>query len=138
MEYLIGVLLALGVAGLATVIGLDRGRAFYPTVLMVIATYYVLFGVMGASRRVLEIEIAVATGFSLLAIVGFKNNLWLVAAALGGHGIFDLVHHVFISNPGVPQWWPGFCLAFDGIAAAWLAGRLMTRLNPSELDRTDR
>ena len=45
MEYLIGVLLALAVAGLATVVGLDRGRAFYPTVLIVIATYYVLFAV---------------------------------------------------------------------------------------------
>ena len=81
MEYLIGGLLALAVAGLATVIGLDRGHAFYPTVLIVIATYYVLFAVMGASGRILGMEIAVATGFSFLAIVGFKKNLWLVAAA---------------------------------------------------------
>jgi hypothetical protein len=138
MEYLIGGLLALAVAGLATVVGLDRGRAFYPTVLIVIATYYVLFAVMGASGRILGMEIAVATGFSLLAIVGFKKNLWLVAAALVGHGIFDFVHHLVIDNPGVPHWWPGFCLAYDGIAGAWLALRLMTRsVNPGELDRAD-
>jgi hypothetical protein len=78
MEYLIGVLLALAVAGFATVIGLDRGRAFYPTVLIVIATYYVLFAVMGASGRILGMEIAGAAGFSSLAIIGFKKNLWLV------------------------------------------------------------
>ena len=138
MEYLIGGLLALAVAGLATVIGLDRGRAFYPTVLIVVATYYVLFAVMGASGRILGTEIAVATGFSFLAIVGFKKNLWLVAAALVGHGIFDFVHHLVIDNPGVPHWWPGFCLAYDGIAGAWLALRLMTRsVNPGELDRAD-
>ena len=138
MEYLIGGLLALAVAGLATVVGLDRGRAFYPTLLIVIATYYVLFAVMGASGRVLGMEIAVATGFSLLAIVGFKKNLWLVAAALVGHGIFDFVHHLVIDNPGVPHWWPGFCLTVDGIVGAWLALRLMTRsVNPGELDRAD-
>jgi hypothetical protein len=139
MEYLIGGLLALAVAGLATVVGLDRGRAFYPTVLIVVATYYVLFAVMGASGRILGMEIAVATGFSLLAIVGFKMNLWLVAAALAGHGVFDFVHHLVIENPGVPHWWPGFCSAFDGIAGAWLALRLLTRsVNPGEPDRADR
>ena len=139
MEYLIGVLLALAVAGLATVIGLDCGRSFYPTVLMVIATYYVLFAVMGASGHVLGMEIAVATGFSSLAILGFKKNLWLVAAALAGHGVFDFLHDLVIEDPGVPHWWPGFCLAFDLILGAWLALRLMTRsFPPSELERADR
>ena len=109
MEYLIGVVLGLTVAGSAAVIGLDRGRVFYPTVLMVTATYYVLFAVMGASGRVLAIEIAVATGFLFLAILGFKKNLWLVVAAFVGHGVFDLVHRFVVENPGVPYWWPGFC-----------------------------
>jgi hypothetical protein len=39
MGYLIGLILSLAVAGSATVIGLDRERAFYPTVLIVIASY---------------------------------------------------------------------------------------------------
>jgi len=136
MEYLIGVILALAVAGFATAIGLDRGRAFYTTVLIVIASYYVLFAVMGASGRTLGTEIAVASGFSFLAILGFKRNFWLVAAAMAAHGVFDVVHHLLIENPAVPHWWPGFCLAFDGIAGAWLALRLMTRsMNPIEPDR---
>ena len=50
MQYLVGLILSLAVAGLATVIGFDRERAFYPTVLIVIASYYVLFAAMGASR----------------------------------------------------------------------------------------
>jgi hypothetical protein len=77
VEYLIGVILALAVAGLATPIGLDRGRAFYSTVLIDIASYYVLFAVMGASGRTLGMEIAVASGFSFIAILGFKRNFWL-------------------------------------------------------------
>jgi hypothetical protein len=73
---------------------------------------------------------------SLLAIVGFKKSLWFVAAALAGHGLFDLVHPLFIKNPGVPQWWPGFCVTFDAVAGAWLARRIITRsLKPTELDR---
>ncbi|HMK31143.1 MAG TPA: hypothetical protein VK473_15780 [Terriglobales bacterium] len=41
MEYLIGVILSLAVAVFAAVIGFDRESAFYPTVLIVIASYYV-------------------------------------------------------------------------------------------------
>ena len=127
MEYLIGLTLSLAVAGLAALIGFDRERAFYPTVLIVIASYYVLFAVMGASSRILCTEIALASGFFLFAVLGFKRNLWFVVAALLCHGVFDFVHYLFIENPGVPHWWPGFCLAFDGILGALLALRLMRR-----------
>jgi len=125
MEYFIGLILSLAVGVSATVIGLDRERAFYPTVLIVIASYYVLFAVMAASRRTLIVEIVVASGFLLFAVLGFKRNLWLVAAALVGHGVFDFVHRVFIQNPGVPPWWPGFCLAFDAFLGGLLAVRLI-------------
>jgi hypothetical protein len=125
MEYVIGLILAAAVAGSATVIGFDRERAFYPTVLIVIAFYYVLFAAMGASSRTLIIESAVASGFLLVAVLGFKRNLWFVVAALVGHGIFDFVHRRFIDNPGVPHWWPGFCLAFDAVLGAFLAVHLI-------------
>jgi hypothetical protein len=39
MEYLIGLTRSLGVAGSAAATGLDRERAFYPTALIVIASY---------------------------------------------------------------------------------------------------
>jgi hypothetical protein len=81
---------------------------------------------MGASGRALVVEIAAASGFVLFAILGFKRNLWFVVAAMVGHGVFDFVHHWFIENPGVPHWWPGFCLTFDVLVGAWLAVRLMT------------
>jgi hypothetical protein len=124
MEYLIGLVLAAAVAGSASVIGLDRERAFYPTVLMVIASYYVLFAAMAASRKTLLLEIVIASGFSAVAVVGFKKMFWLIPTALIGHGLFDSVHRFVIHNPGVPQWWPGFCLAFDLFAGAWLAMHL--------------
>jgi hypothetical protein len=128
MEYLIGLVLSLAVAGAATIIGFDRERAFYPTVLIVIASY-VLFALMGASERILVIELIVASGFLLAAVIGFKRSLWLVVAALVGHGVFDFIHGSFIENPGVPHWWSGFCLIFDVIVGTYLAVLLMTRPN---------
>ena len=127
MEYLIGVIVAVVVAGAGRIIGLDRGRSFYPTVLIGVAAYYVLFAAMGASETVLGIEIAIGLGFSLLAVLGFKGSMWLVAIGIAGHGVFDLFHHLLIDNRGVPVWWPGFCASVDLILGGWLAACLLKR-----------
>jgi hypothetical protein len=66
-------------------------------------------------------ESAVAGVFILLAVIGFKKSQWFLVVALAGHGVFDLMHHLLIDNPGVPDFWPGFCMAFDVVAAAYLA-----------------
>jgi hypothetical protein len=44
MPYVVGIVLSLGVALFARRVEFDRDRALYPTVLIVIASYYVLFG----------------------------------------------------------------------------------------------
>lgn len=124
MEYLIGLILTVTVVGFAAVSGFDRERVFYPTVLIVIASYYVLFAAEGASARTLLIEILVASCFLIAAVLGFKKSFWIVPVALAGHGVFDFFHRFFIDNPGVPRWWPGFCLASDVVFAMWLAVRL--------------
>jgi hypothetical protein len=118
---LVGTLLALAVGIFARRVGLDRDRAFYPTVAIVVASYYVLFAAMGASTHVLALEVLVGVGFIALAVVGFRSSLWLVVIALAAHGAFDLVHGKAIDNPGVPTWWPAFCLTYDVAAAAFLA-----------------
>jgi hypothetical protein len=117
----IGVSLALVVGVLFTTLRLDRDRAFYPIVTIVIASYYILFAVIGASTRTVVLESLAGAAFLLFAVYGFRSSLWLVVAALAAHGIFDLVHGSAISNPGVPTWWPEFCLAFDITAAMYLA-----------------
>lgn len=126
MALLVGVLLALGVGLMATAVGLDRDRAFYPTVTIVIAFLYALFAVMGASTQALLLELLVGSVFLAVAIAGFRSSLWAVAVALAAHGILDLTHDGVISNPGVPPWWPAFCLAYDVTAAAYLAWLLKT------------
>ena len=123
---LIGVLLALAVGVFATGVGLDRDRAFYPTVTIVIALLYALFAVMGESTDALARESLAGAVFIGLAVIGFKWSLWVAVAALAGHGAFDFIHAGLISNPGVPQWWPEFCGAYDVTAAAYLAWLLKT------------
>lgn len=125
MAYLIGIFLALGVAGFARGVGLDRDRAFYPTVMIVIASLYVLFAAIGDPAALLT-EGLVGLGFIGLAVAGFKKSGWLVVVALVGHGIFDWVHPHAITNAGVPAWWPAFCGAYDVTAGA-LLGVLFVR-----------
>jgi hypothetical protein len=93
---------------MATLVRLDRDRAFYPTVLVVIASYYALFAVMGGSSHALLLEGTAIIVFLAAAVVGFKRSLWLVVAALAAHGIFDGFHGRMIANPGVPLWWAQF------------------------------
>ena len=128
MEYLIGVVLATATCFFfGMLVGFDRERLFYPMMLPPIATYYILFAAMGSSTPALTIESLAAGIFLMVAVVGFKKNLWLIVAALAGHGVFDFFHHLIIQNPGVPVWWPGFCGSFDVFAGGFFAVLLMRR-----------
>jgi hypothetical protein len=121
VPFLIGVLLAASVGLCTTRIGMDRDRALYPTVTMVVASYYVLFAVMGATTQALALELLVCAIFVAAAVAGFKRSLWIVAVALAMHGVFDFTHGAFITNAGMPEWWPEFCAAYDVTAAAYMA-----------------
>jgi hypothetical protein len=132
MPLLVGVLLALAISGMATIVGFDRDRSFYPTVTMVVGSYYVLFAAMGGSPSALVMESIVGLAFVASAIVGFKTDLRVVAAALCAHGLFDLVHGRFIANEGVPSWWPMFCCGYDVVAGGYLALLLLrARIAPT-------
>ncbi|MEO6208752.1 MAG: hypothetical protein ABIQ10_01380 [Gemmatimonadaceae bacterium] len=122
--FVIGLVLSLAVCCFATIIRLDGDRAFFPTVLIVIAACYVLFAVIGGTPPTIIAESAMAAAFLFAATLGFRRNLWLVVAALAAHGVFDVLHGIVIANPGVPVWWPTFCLSYDLTAAAFLAWTL--------------
>lgn len=121
MALLVGALLAVAVGIFGTSLRLDRDRAFYPVVTIVIASYYALFALMGAPAQTLILELLVGAVFLACAAFGFRRSLWVVVVALSAHGIFDLTHDTFIRNAGVPVWWPEFCLTYDLTAAAYLA-----------------
>lgn len=127
MEYIVGLLLGLAVPLFARAVGFDRDRSFYTVVLVVTASYYDLFAVLGGSTHALVSELVATAAFIVLSAVGFRRNLWLVVVGLLAHGVFDIVHAGLIEDPGVPRWWPMFCLMFDIAAGAYLAWRLLQR-----------
>lgn len=134
MEYVVGALLGLGVCGLVSVAGFERDRAAYPIMLIVIASYYALFGVLGGDMQALGLEVAVSLAFVGLAIIGFRTNLWIVVVGLIGHAALDAVHGHVVANPGVPEWWPVFCGSIDAVAGLYLAWRLLAK----RIDGADR
>ena len=126
MGYATGLIAALLVSIFGRSAGLDRERAFYSTILVVVAHYYVLFAAVGDSMQALAIESIGLCLFAGVAVAGFRKHMWIVAAGLVGHGVFDVIHAQLIDNPGVPVWWPPFCMTFDvgaGLWVAWLTRR---------------
>jgi Lecithin retinol acyltransferase len=108
-------------------VGLDRDRAFYTTVTIVVASYHVLFAAMGGSGHTLILELIVMSGFVTAAVLGFRKSEWILVAALAGHGVFDALRGNAIENPGVPAWRPAFCGTYDVVAAACLGWILVHR-----------
>jgi hypothetical protein len=123
---IVGLVLPLVIGVFATLTGLDRDRAFYPVVMIVIALLYVLYAAIGGSNEALMVDGTVALVFIAAAVAGFRRSLWIVAAALAAHGVMDLFHDTFVDNPGVPAWWPAFCGAYDIVAAGYLGWLLKT------------
>jgi predicted MFS family arabinose efflux permease len=64
MPSVVGIVLSVGVAVFGRLVGFDRDRAFYPTLMIVIAAYYVLFAAMSGSVQTVLVESIVMTGFA--------------------------------------------------------------------------
>ena len=110
----------------AHAVGYDRDRAFYATVLTVVGMLYVLFAVMAGGQGLIP-EVAFFAVFAALAVVGFRWSLWIVAAGLALHGLFDFIRHSVFAAPGAPPWWPAFCGSYDVVAAIGLAALILIR-----------
>ena len=121
LAFLIGIACALAVGVYGTFTGLDRERAFYPTALVVIASYYILFAVTSGSLSALGPELVIFALFAAVAAWGFRRDLRVVIVGLVAHAVMDFFHGGIVVNPGVPSWWPAWCAAYDLAAPAYLA-----------------
>ena len=129
MEYIIGIVLGLAIAGSAKATKYDQDRSFYPVILIVIATYYVLFAVINESVGIIITELMIALAFMAMAIIGSRVSLRIVAIGLIAHGVFDLFHHRIVTYPEVPAWWPGFCAMVDVVLGLVVLAMAKTRSN---------
>lgn len=124
--YVVGLVLSIAVAVFARSVGFDHDRAFDPTVLIVVASYYVLFAAMIGSVDTVLCESILMALFVIAAAAGFKRSPWIVVCGLAAHGVQDAVHSRIVANAGVPAWWPAWCLA-DDVGAAGALAWIVTR-----------
>ncbi len=124
MPALIGLLLAVATIPGARLFGLDRNRAFYPRLLVLIGSLYVLFALMNGVPAIVAGEALMAVPFLVVAALGWRFNPWWIVGGLTAHGFFDAVHGHVITNGGVPSWWPAFCATYDIAAAIVLRATL--------------
>ena len=141
MEYFIGIVVAVAVLLYTKLVGFHRDRALYTVMVLVVASYYVLFAVISGSSEAIGWDTLIFSVFAFIAAIGFRTNLWLAAGALVGHGLLDFFHTGLIENSGVPAWWPMFCMTFDivaGLYLAWLLQRssVMARFAGSGPERS--
>ena len=80
MPYAIAIVLALLIAVVTRATGMDRERVLYPVILIVVGSYYALFATMGASTSSVVTETIGAVVFLAVAVIGYRVNLWIVAA----------------------------------------------------------
>jgi hypothetical protein len=113
-----GVACAVVIAASGRITGFDKERGFYPTVLIVIASYYLLFAVMANDAIALETLGLVA--FTVFAVFAAFKAYWLVGLGIVLHGLFDFLHPHVINNPGVPSWWAPFCAGVDVVLGLWV------------------
>ena len=121
---IVGVTVAVAVAVLARLTHFDRDKSFYPTVLIVIASYYIVFACAAGQAVVQEASVAIV--FSAAAVAAAMYWPMGVGVGILLHGVFDIFHNGVIDNLGVPPWWPAFCAAVDLTLGGWilLCGRM--------------
>lgn len=99
----------------------SRERRFYAVGLGVAAFIYLIFGMRAGSMGWLGIETAGVVLYGLLAWLGLVRSPWFLVAGWLLHVAWDVGLHA--TALFVPAPYPGWCLAFDVIVAAYLAVR---------------
>lgn len=117
--FIIGVVLTAMLLLISVMTGLARERGVYPVTLMAIALFYIVFAFEHGGPTEIIVQSMIGILFFLLAILGYKTSLYIVAAGLIMHGLFDMAYSGVASNPS-PEWWAPLCLAIDVVLGVFL------------------
>jgi len=123
MPLLAGVGLGGVTVALMAIGGVMNQRGTWATTMVAIASFYVVFAIQTGDKLEIVVHTGLAAGFVALAIIGARASSWILAAALLGHGIFDVLAGSVFANPA-PGWWGPFCLGIDVVLALALAAIL--------------
>jgi hypothetical protein len=91
--------------------------AFHSITLAVIGAIYVGFAFSDGRLSIVIVELAAATVFIVLALLGLWQAPAFVAVGLILHGVWDLAHRPRAITTTLPSWYPPFCAAYDFVFA---------------------
>jgi hypothetical protein len=128
-EALAGV--AVGVLTILAARTIRGERSLYSLGLLTLPSLYAFFALRVGQQSVGIEEMMyglpfIAAGL-LFALVSVRLSAIIVGTFWILHAVYDLTHNYFLTNPGVPDWYPVFCFAVDvvvGVYVLWLSSRI--------------
>lgn len=130
---MIGALVGIAVGVLTIVLArMIRGqRWLYSLGLLTLPSLYAFFAVQAGERAVGVKEMIYGAPFVVVglvfAFVSVRQSAVVVGAFWILHGLYDLTHSQFVTNAGVPGWYPVFCFSVDVVIGGyllWLSRRI--------------
>jgi hypothetical protein len=129
IEALIGV--AVGVLTIVLARILRGQRWLYSLGLLTLPSLYAFFALQAGEQAAGVKEMIYGVPFVVaglvFAFVSVRQSAVVVGAFWILHGLYDLTHSQFITNAGVPGWYPVFCFSVDVVIGAyllWLSRRI--------------
>lgn len=103
----------------------------YSLGLLTLPGLYAFFALQAGEQAVGAKEMIYGAPFVVVglvfAFVSVRQSAVVVGAFWMLHGLYDLTHDHFITNAGVPVWYPVFCFSVDVVVGAyllWLSRRI--------------
>ena len=128
LPILIGIFSCVIMILVARQLGPKREMRIYAVGLVVAALIYVGFAIAGdATLSWLVLESGGLVLFTLIALYGLRVSAWALVQGWAAHAVWDVLLHQVMEVGFVPKWYPGFCLGFDLLLAAYIALRLRGR-----------
>jgi hypothetical protein len=122
----IGALIGAAV-GVLTIVSarLIRGeRWLYSLGLLTLPSLYAFFALQAGEQAVAVKEMIYGLPYVVaglvFAFVSVRQSAVVVGIFWLLHGLYDLVHSQFITNTGVPGWYPIFCFVVDAVVGSYL------------------
>jgi len=129
IEALVGV--ALGVLTIFAARIIRGQRWLYSLGLLTLPSLYAFFALRAGDQAVGIKEMIFGLPYLIaglvFAFVSVRQSAIVVGAFWILHGVYDLTHNQFITNAGVPGWYPVFCFSVDVVIGAyllWLSNRI--------------
>jgi hypothetical protein len=122
---------ALGIVIILAARTIRGERWLYSLGLLTLPSLYAFFALRVGDQVTGLQEMTYGLPFLAAGLIFASVSVRQSAVAVGSfwilHALYDVTHDQFITNTGVPRWYPAFCFSVDvviGVYLLWLSRRL--------------